>query len=1129
MSRTENRRRRLTAEFLERRDLLASDFGDAPTPYPTTLADDGARHVDVGPRLGASRDTEPDGQPSPAALADGADENGVTIGQIYVGQVGALVIVNVQNGPAKLDAWIDFNRNGRWDGDEEKIASSLSMSDGFNSVRFDVPIGADSGLAYSRFRLSTAGGLGVTGEALDGEIEDHPLSIAGLAPTDVVLPHHLIDDETTPEIGAFAAADVDGDADVDLVASSPSTNQLAWFENDGTDQFQSHLIDHVTVSDIVISDLDRDGDKDIVVAQGNGDRVIAWYENVSPGDFVARSINGSVFSSGAISVDAGDIDADGDIDIAFGVPRDNSVYWFANRGDMTFDLRPTSAFGYIADLPKDLTLVDFEGDGDLDVFVTDEKPNDGTGIVYFENLGSGGFGIDSLGGILNRTFMSFDLFDLDSDGDLDLLTGASTGKIEWFEYRGAAGWFNGGTLRSTGNAVGTVRSGDLDGDGDTDVVATLAEDDQVLWYRNEGNQVFTEILIRSVIGPREVVLVDLDQDHDLDVVTASTGIGVFAWHRNLDQPDFGDAPEPYPTAITDFGAYHAASGPRLGPTRDVERDGQSSANADGDGADEDGVLFGDIKPGQMAGFNIDLQNASAAKVTAWIDWDDDGVWEPEERIRTGADVIPGLQTLNYNVPPNIQSGRRMARVRIGSETITDPTGYAADGEIEDYQVVVGGDVVVQLSDEITTPVEIEFDGTDLLVIAYGFPNQVLSSTPLAATNSLTIDMGSFRNEVIVNFLSGFFALPDGIDINGVSLTGQWTVAQHVEIRGTDNSNATYKTQNLPVGNGQIEVEQHGVTSVIRLSGTKDVDINRMVQISLDGELEAEFNGLRLDADQPIQLGPVTKFTGYQFATIVSSSPIVFGGDLVVDVAFRGGVKVGASARLFHSGDFQGEFATAVYPANPVGTAWDNHIESDLIYVVKLFDIAQVDEVVVNDDPNQPQHSNLTEINVTFEDRVEIAPGAFQVIKRGPGGGVVDHSFTLGYVQGNSVATINFTGGLTRGANNALVDGNYQLTIDPNKVRRYGSTVLLDGDGDQQQGGVYEFGTSEIDNFFALLGDSDGDRDVDGQDYGRFGLTFLKPDSHPAFNTAFDSDGDGDVDGQDYGRFGQRFLKKLPFE
>jgi hypothetical protein len=44
-------------ECLEQRTLLAADFGDAPAPYPTLLAANGASHEAIGPTLGALRDT----------------------------------------------------------------------------------------------------------------------------------------------------------------------------------------------------------------------------------------------------------------------------------------------------------------------------------------------------------------------------------------------------------------------------------------------------------------------------------------------------------------------------------------------------------------------------------------------------------------------------------------------------------------------------------------------------------------------------------------------------------------------------------------------------------------------------------------------------------------------------------------------------------------------------------------------------------------------------------------------------------------------------------------------------------------------------------------------------------------
>ncbi len=106
----------------------------------------------------------------------------------------------------------------------------------------------------------------------------------------------------------------------------------------------------------------------------------------------------------------------------------------------------------------------------------------------------------------------------------------------------------------------------------------------------------------------------------------------------------------------------------------------------------------------------------------------------------------------------------------------------------------------------------------------------------------------------------------------------------------------------------------------------------------------------------------------------------------------------------------------------------------------------------------------------------------------------------------------------------LDDGNYELRV------RSSAAMSLAVEPYPMRNDLL-FGTDagavdRADAFFRLFGDSDGDRDVDGQDYGRFGLSFLRPNTSPDFNEQFDADRDGDVDGLDYGQFGLRFLKTL---
>lgn len=164
------------------------DFGDAPSAdqsgfsssYPVTLADNGARHVVGTLLLGAVTDAESDGQPSAAADADGADEDGVfpiasLVSSAGVSNTASVAIRASQSG--SLDAWVDFNRDGDWDDAGEQIASSTLVNAGLTMLSFAVPAGAAIGETAARFRISSAGGLAPTGEAADGEVEDYLYSI----------------------------------------------------------------------------------------------------------------------------------------------------------------------------------------------------------------------------------------------------------------------------------------------------------------------------------------------------------------------------------------------------------------------------------------------------------------------------------------------------------------------------------------------------------------------------------------------------------------------------------------------------------------------------------------------------------------------------------------------------------------------------------------------------------------------------------------------------------------------------------------------------------------------------------------------------------------------------------------
>lgn len=176
--------------------LSSEDFGDAPDPfYPTLLVNDGARHTIVpGFLMGASIDSEADGQPNALASGDDSDgnddEDGVAFVTPLVPSANATINITV-SAPGFIDAWVDFNADGSWATPGDQIMASTPVIAGLNGLVVAVPATATPGPTFARFRYSTAGGLADTGLAADGEVEDYPVDITASS----TLGDYIWDDE----------------------------------------------------------------------------------------------------------------------------------------------------------------------------------------------------------------------------------------------------------------------------------------------------------------------------------------------------------------------------------------------------------------------------------------------------------------------------------------------------------------------------------------------------------------------------------------------------------------------------------------------------------------------------------------------------------------------------------------------------------------------------------------------------------------------------------------------------------------------------------------------------------------------------------------------------------------------
>jgi hypothetical protein len=175
----------------------------------------------------------------------------------------------------------------------------------------------------------------------------------------------------------------------------------------------------------------------------------------------------------------------------------------------------------------------------------------------------------------------------------------------------------------------------------------------------------------------------------------------------------------------------------------------------------------------------------------------------------------------------------------------------------------------------------------------------------------------------------------------------------------------------------------------------------------------------------------------------------------------------------------------------------------------------VSSVQVND--NSSQRSKVTSLTVTFDSVVNFAgavANAFTLARNG--GGAVNFQATTSIVNGVTVVTLNnFTGPETQF--DSLRDGRFTLTAIASEI----SNAL----GQLNGGNNYIFGDAQ--GLFRMFGDFNGDRQVDGFDFGAFSSTFNLTSQQAGFLAMFDINGDGQIDGFDFGQFSGRFNTVLP--
>jgi tetratricopeptide (TPR) repeat protein len=389
------------------------------------------------------------------------------------------------------------------------------------------------------------------------------------------------------------------------------------------------------------------GEHSYLLVMGMGEEAIHTYAQSGSGSFVLvpGSQTGLVASGTGVACTVGDFDNDGLPDVA--VAMSDRVLLFKNHGGGKFSDVTTATGVQPANHPAGITFVDYDHDGDLDLFVTGQpsaagaKPN-----VLWRNNGNGTFTnwTDQAGLGGEGTTVSATLSDLNNDRAVDLLVTGS-GPAPTFFANPREGLFKSSPLFADTALPPTVGAVVLDfnKDGWMDVALTHSGSPGITLWRNVQGKRFERVPlpVEGAVAGWGLTAIDIDNDGWLDLVAAvqtQHGPELRAL-RNLGPAGFEDVT----TRV------------KLDQVKLVEPRALIAADVDGDGAadlivtqlDGDSMLLHNQGGNQNHSLLIamkgvaDNKSAIGAKVEVFAD----GVWQKFEIAGASGYLSQGAQQL----------------------------------------------------------------------------------------------------------------------------------------------------------------------------------------------------------------------------------------------------------------------------------------------------------------------------------------------------------------------------------------------------------------------------------------------------------------------------------------------------
>jgi hypothetical protein len=328
-----------------------------------------------------------------------------------------------------------------------------------------------------------------------------------------------------------ALGKIDSDALIDIIVGG---KKLVWYR--APSWVKTTIASGVDFGTAIqVGDVDNDGDLDIIAPDSLPRSNVLWFENPRPRRNPStatwhKHVIGTFVGIGAAhphDVAVGDIDGNGRLDVV--TRRGTTTVWLQSDTDSwtKVDL-PNAAPGH-----EGMALGDLDNDGDLDIALNGywmEAPREkADGAAWIKYAITPNWPADA----------RVEIADLDKDGHLDVILSRSESagwRLSWF---GAAnpktGPWTEHVIDATVDYAHALQAADMDQDGILDVFfAEMAQSTQkrVGFFRNNGHALRWTLHVVDTIGSHNARVGDIDGDGDIDIVGANwQGPPVLLWEN----------------------------------------------------------------------------------------------------------------------------------------------------------------------------------------------------------------------------------------------------------------------------------------------------------------------------------------------------------------------------------------------------------------------------------------------------------------------------------------------------------------------------------------------------------------------------------------------------------------------